>query len=426
MKVFWYEISIPGRYNDDKAPIAGWQDSLQEIVMKHSDIELYIAFEGRKGMSVKCIDNVTYIPIIPDMSVFEQKVLRFFNPQLVIDKILPQLAIHIKKEEPDIIQVFGTEWGACQIQNFTNIPVVVHMMGAVGPYLNALLPPNYSVWDKILTSLFHPVSLFRTFRGVFYNKRWKKMEQRNFEAVSNYMGRTSWDKGVCEIYHPNCNYYYCSEALRPSFVSIDKKWSIHKSNTLTLVTVGCSTHWKGMDVVLKTAKLLKRYGVNFKWKIVGRITPTLKREIEFKEKANFSDNDVDFLGYRNADELLTILLSSDMYIHTAYIDNSPNTICEAQYLGMPIIATYVGGIPSLLENGVEGILVPANDSFTLAYEIISLSKDYERQQKMSLATCKRARKRHDVNEIYRDLSNCYLTIINKSNDGNLSTEKAQS
>ena len=93
---------------------------------------------------------------------------------------------------------------------------------------------------------------------------------------------------------------------------------------------------------------------------------------------------------------------------------------------MPIIATYVGGIPSLLENGVEGILVPANDPFTLAYEIISLSKDYERQQKMSLATCKRARKRHDVNEIYRDLSNCYLTIINKSNDGNLSTEKAQS
>lgn len=145
-----------------------------------------------------------------------------------------------------------------------------------------------------------------------------------------------------------------------------------------------------------------------------------------KEKANFSDNDVDFLGFRNADELLTILLSSDMYIHTAYIDNSPNTICEAQYLGMPIIATYVGGIPSLLENGVEGILVPANDPFTLAYEIISLSKDYERQQKMSLATCKRARKRHDVNEIYRDLSNCYLTIINKSNDGNLSTEKAQS
>lgn len=68
----------------------------------------------------------------------------------------------------------------------------------------------------------------------------------------------------------------------------------------------------------------------------------------------------------NSDKLVELLLESDLYVHTAYIDNSPNAICEAQYLGMPIIATYVGGVPSLIEQGKDGVLIPANDPFMLA------------------------------------------------------------
>ena len=49
MKVLWFEITIPKYYKCDKAPVNGWQDSLQEIVMKHREIDLTIAFEGQNG-----------------------------------------------------------------------------------------------------------------------------------------------------------------------------------------------------------------------------------------------------------------------------------------------------------------------------------------------------------------------------------------
>jgi len=109
--------------------------------------------------------------------------------------------------------------------------------------------------------------------------------------------------------------------------------------------------------------------------------------------------------------LVNQLLCTDIYVHTAYIDNSPNSICEAQYLGLPIIATYVGGIPSLIENGLEGVLVPANDPYILTNEIMSLAIDRERQIKYSKNSRKRAIMRHNPKIILKDLLNIYNNLL---------------
>ena len=109
----------------------------------------------------------------------------------------------------------------------------------------------------------------------------------------------------------------------------------------------------------------------------------IKDEVERKEKLRFTDNNVDILGFTGPDELQRLLLSSDIYVHTAYIDNSPNSVCEAQYLGLPIISTNVGGISSLVIDGKEGKLVPANSCYNMAYEIMALAKDTERQMMYS-------------------------------------------
>ena len=100
-----------------------------------------------------------------------------------------------------------------------------------------------------------------------------------------------------------------------------------------------------------------------------------------------------------------------MYVHTAYIDNSPNSICEAQLLGVPIISTYVGGIGSLINNKEDGILVPANDPWIMAQTIIDLSKDIKLSNKLSKNAIIKARKRHDIQKIRYALYNCYETIL---------------
>ena len=102
-----------------------------------------------------------------------------------------------------------------------------------------------------------------------------------------------------------------------------------------------------------------------------------------------------------------------MYVHTAYIENSPNSICEAQLVGMPIVSTMVGGISTLVRNGEEGDLFPANDPWQIANAIIELSKDKVRMMRYSKNSRQHALERHNPENIIQQLLKCYHEIINR-------------
>jgi glycosyltransferase involved in cell wall biosynthesis len=151
--------------------------------------------------------------------------------------------------------------------------------------------------------------------------------------------------------------------------------------------------------------------VDFELIVVGNMGD-LQYEIETKEKLSFTENNVLLLGYTDSEKLYNLLLSADIYVHTAYIDNSPNSICEAQYLGLPIISTDVGGIPSLVENDKDGVLVPANSCYIMAYEIMKLANDKYRQRIYSVNNIKKAHNRHNPQHILKELLECYNSILN--------------
>lgn len=73
----------------------------------------------------------------------------------------------------------------------------------------------------------------------------------------------------------------------------------------------------------------------------------------------------------------------------------------------------MGGIPSLVLDGEKGKFVPVNSSYNMAYEIISLAKDVNRQNKYSEATKLHARKRHDPCNILAQLLQCYRFLLNE-------------
>lgn len=408
MKVLWFEISVPHRYANTGLPTGGWQDSLENIVKDCGDIKLSVAFQGNKGMLPKTVDGIDYYPLIPQASYLTKKLKWRYNRWAEANAIIPLAVNCIKEVNPDVIHIFGTEWEFGQVAKYTDIPCVIHMQGCLAPYINAKYPPGYSSSDSKIQAGLNLKKRFHIWQKEHYSKTELNMEKSNFMAVANYMGRTRWDRNLVELFNPNARYYYCSEVLRPSFTNERRKWTYKKSNTLKLISIGCGNHWKGMDTVLRTAHLLKECNIDFEWKIAGKMF--LKDEIEKKEKILFAENKVSILGFVDVEQLKEILLDSDMLIHTAYIDNSPNAICEAQYLGVPIISTYVGGIPSLIENDKEGLLIPSNEPHTLAFEIISLAKDKERMIRYSENTRRRALERHNPKSILRDLRNCYYEI----------------
>lgn len=416
MKVLWFEVTPPGTYSGNALVIGGWQDSLERVVRSIPEIELSIAFESQGQDTVpKKVDNVTYYPIVVKYTKSEKKqAMESWNVQA--EKLIPAMREIVEQVNPDLIHVFGTEWPFGLISEITEIPVVIHIQGAIAPYNNAMFPPSYNLWDVFRNiGWTHFSRLKKAWKAYKYDCSRLDIEMRTWKSASHYMGRTHWDKALSAVMHPNRHYYHVEEALRDSFTSPKKFWVTPAGNKIHLISTGCSNFWKGPDMLLKTARIMSDLGVDFEWKVAGMMSEDIKSMVERREGGKFKDYNVNFIGFTQPDKLSEELCNSTIYVHTAYVENSPNSICEAQCLGVPIVSTNVGGISTLVKDGEQGILVPANDPWQMAYAIVQLAADKTLMKKFSDSSKAIARVRHSDKNIAEQLLSTYNSILKKDN-----------
>lgn len=325
--------------------------------------------------------------------------------KLFIVKI-EQLKKVISDYKPDIIQVFGSEQYFGLIANQVPTPVVLHIQGILNPYLNALLIPGIAKKDYLFQS-WNPKRIISNLLGLRFFEFGAKREIDIMRNVKYYIGRTEWDKRCVNIMHPGCKYFVGNEILRKEFYEDNNR--MFSSSKPIIVTTISNPPYKGFDLALKTAKLLQEnLKLDFEWKIFGNINPALaEKTTGIKTK----DISVKLCGVASASALKDELQKATVYVHTSYIDNSPNSVCEAQILGLPVVVTHVGGTYSLIEEGITGFSVPANDPYQMAYLINKLVNDTTLNKEIGNNACAAALKRHDKTQIIDSLIETYKTII---------------
>lgn len=94
-----------------------------------------------------------------------------------------------------------------------------------------------------------------------------------------------------------------------------------------------------------------------------------------KEYAKSKNLDVVFTGKLEKEKWIALSQDYDIFINTTHFDNTPVSVIEAMALGLPVISTKVGGIPYLLENKKEALLVPDNDKDAFIDGIVTLCND---------------------------------------------------
>lgn len=413
MRILWCAHSLvgfkieTGGYNG-----CGWITSLLGEFVERTEVEIGIAFYyNQKSEPIKR-GNVTFYPIKKGHIGVCDKIRSFWGNTDGWHKEEKRhslcLEAIIEDFHPDVIHVWGTETDMGLIANKTSIPVVVHLQGLLHPYNNSLCPPGLSKWDYIRKGGFSPIKLLANLNGLQYWRYKAEREIRIFASCNNFFGRTHWDKAVSKLFAPNSNYYYCSEMLREEFYS-DNIWNKPADTPFHIISTISEPLYKGMDMVLKTAKLLKDHGrINFVWNIIGVKQATF---IEKKIGIKASDVNISLLGVKTASEIKELELSSNLYFHPSYIDNSPNSICEAQILGMPVMAVNVGGVATLVEHTKTGWLVPSNEPHVAAQTIIELLQNKEKLSVTGMVARKEAKIRHDKRTIVADLLNGYSLLM---------------
>lgn len=408
MRILWFSVT-PSLFNPHSNGHngGGWIASLEQIVRQNKSIELGIAFYFPDKSFKYHNEGVTYYPLQTESHSFVDKLFKKKSSNN-IEKYL-QIVEDFK---PDIIQIFGSENEFGAICKQTDIPVVIHMQGCLPPYHNALMPVGMKRSDFLFKK---GLSLGYRFIGLRSEKAFRRKAEREIEIIQSckyFMGRTEWDKSLIDLFNPGATYFHCEEALRDSFITSEKRWKYSEEKKKTIISVISRPWYKGCDLILKTAALLKRFtDIDFEWKVYG--IPEMKFfESIYGIKAK--DVNVHPMGTALKEELVDALCSASCYVHTSYIDNSPNSICEAQILGVPVIATNVGGISTIVDDNKDGILFPANAPYTAASLIKRVTCDRTMAESMSKQAISRATERHNPKSIGKRLSEIYYSIIQEA------------
>lgn len=418
MRVLWFTITS-SLFEENKHHYhgAGWISSLESLIAKRDDVDLGIAFY-HADKSEKVIQNeTTYYPI-----KYERKRANPLKAMMDYRKgALDHLGFEdkyvsiINDYKPDIIHVFGTESTYAKIMQLTSIPVVLQTQGLINPIVNTFFAVNQSKWSFYTNPSFLMNNIIGTSLP-FISRKYGNMailEADILKKAKYIIGRTKWDRMIVKLYNPKVQYFHVDEVLRSVFYDNKSVERIENKKIFRIVSTLSPTVYKGIDVVLKTAKLLKEVSdVEFIWEIIGVVkNAKIVKHIERSVSIPHTEVNVDFIGSMNAEQLAYKLRGCDVYVHPSYIDNSPNSICEAQIVGLPVIACNVGGVSTLIENEINGLLVPSNGVFEMVDCLRRLKADSKFAKKLGANGMKSAMKRHDKEKIELSLMEVYLKIL---------------
>ncbi|SNR36457.1 glycosyltransferase family 4 protein [Lutibacter flavus] len=138
-------------------------------------------------------------------------------------------------------------------------------------------------------------------------------------------------------------------------------------------------------LAVKVLNLVKKQFENAKLCMVGPTKDGTFEEVQLLvDKLNLTEN-IKFTGVLKKEDWHQLSNEYDIFINTTNIDNMPVSLLEAMALGLPIISTNVGGIPYLIKNKENGILVSANDEQEMANAIINILNNPDEANRLSLS-----------------------------------------
>lgn len=393
----------------------GWVNSLAHILSESGKYEVAIAYISADVTKAEWdSDGIHYYPIYYKESLLKRVLLRILRrpSDITNDSAVNDI---VSRFSPDIVQLFGIETFIGGIaRHITEIPVIVHIQGIISAILDNWFPRGFSSfyiwWHSPLAEKF----FMRTPSDLFVRSmRMSQFEKRNYQSYRYYLGRTKWDYQVSRFLAPNSRYYHCDEVLRPEFYT--QHWK-YKKGQVVLSTILNGEIYKGFDAILHSAVLLTSAGLDFVWNIYGvdEAFP-LKPVFEKQFGHSFCNNNVCFKGKKDAKDLAVILSESTFYIHPSHADNSPNALCEAMLVGVPCIASYVGGIPSLCVDNVSGFLVSDGDAYQIANIVLSFYQKKDKLVAISTEARRLALSRHNADNVLDQLESIYKEIHSLSN-----------
>lgn len=409
MKLLWLCNLMPAAVQEALTGNPGigglWMDHvLQDLRCQGLDIRILCPGDGARGSLDENCSFVSFRKDLPHIYLTEQEGV--FTREL-------------EAYQPDVIHIWGTEYG--------------HTLAMMRAAEKAGLLDKTIISIQGLCSVYAghynegvPYSVQRafTFRDfvrrdnlLSQQKKFVKRGQFEVEALKmarHVMGRTQWDFACTARLNPERSYHFCNETLRAPFY--EDMWKYDACQKHRIFASSCVYPVKGFHYLLEAFREVLRTYPDATLAVPGNsfFTVSKLRQSGYQkylaELAAGLEDKIEFLGNLNAEEMKQAFLNAHVFVMPSTIENSPNSLGEAMLLGLPCIASAVGGVKDMLRDGEEGSLYQTAAPYMLAHEIMKMFSMEEKAEALGQAAKRHAAQTHDPKtnlntllEIYRSL-----------------------
>ncbi len=419
MKILWLiNIPLPEAsiiMKQQPSPYGGWLVNSSKMLSEQEGIELSIAFpnHGEKCFVKLKGEKVNYYSFKP--------VLDYDYKRMEFDQILQEI---INDSKPDIVHIYGTElahtMAMINICRQKQIKAVISIQGLVSiieKHITASLPFK-AIYGFTLRNLLRNDNV----RGLksLYSKRGKK-EIQAIRLADHIIGRTTWDKACVSQINPKAQYYHNYETLREEFYH--HEWNIENCNKHSIFISQAQNPLKGLHFILEAMPLiLNRYpdtklfisGKNFTKSdtIKDKLYLTYYGKYIKKMIKNYKLEDhIEFVGMLDEKQMCKKFLQSNVYISASTIENESNSLSEAKMLGLPCIASYVGGVVDRINHNEDGFTYQHDAPYMLAYYVCQFFSDQSLTLQLSHKARENALKVHNKQQNINTLLDIYKRIV---------------
>ena len=406
MRILWLNSGLLGDAcavcGYDKVGACSWtQAMIDELVAVAPEIKFCIVSLDYRHCDVS-IENVRHVSI--------QGRFTYNKTPLVIQE---RIRCIIKEFDPDVIHVQGTEYfyGCMDRSVYCGKPVVVSIQGVLsGIWPNvtggltrkdmrrAQLNPRFFLKGQ---TLFTEQNFWREMRA--------EQEARVFRSQCNFIGRTEWDRQWMEYYNHAARYFHVNESLRKPFYAVRRTAGSVRRHTI-YCGAAASCALKGFHWLMRAVAALKDEFPDMQVRVAAADIyfsrpHSIGEYVRGQAYHSYLRSEVKRLGVGeniialptlSAEEVANELAKAELFVLPSMCENSPNSLGEAMLVGTPSIATFVGGVPSIMKNGVEGKLIPSGDPAALAGAIRRWFLHPEEAEACVAPARATALKRHDA------------------------------
>ncbi|HEX5759217.1 MAG TPA: glycosyltransferase family 4 protein [Thermoanaerobaculia bacterium] len=172
---------------------------------------------------------------------------------------------------------------------------------------------------------------------------------------------------------------------------------------LVAITVSVLRPGKGIEVLLAAARDVAAALPEARFVVAG--DGPLRAALEVGAREAGVEELLRWIGFRR--DVAELLAASDLFVLPTLADALPTALLEAMAAGLPVVASAVGGVPEVVEDGETGVLVPPGDAAALAHAVAALLPRPERRAAMGERGLRRVEERFSVERWVERLGRIY-------------------